>query len=66
MRPSGRRACTWSDCLGDQAAEGGATSVARKIDCNAPQCGWALIAPPAARIVKEHDFGARGIDGWSH
>jgi hypothetical protein len=42
-RPS--PACKRSDCIDDQLPEGSAMSVSRKIDCNAPQLGWVLIAP---------------------
>jgi hypothetical protein len=58
MRPWGRLACTRSDCIDDQLAVGGAMSVSRKIDCNAPQLGWVLIAP---RVEDEVEASATNV-----
>ena len=58
MCPWGRLACTRSDCTDDQLAEGSAMSVSRKIDCNAPQLGWVLIA---LRVEDEVEASATNV-----
>jgi hypothetical protein len=49
---------TRSDCIDDQLSEGSAMSVSRKIDCNAPQLGWVLIAP---RVEDEGKASAANV-----